>query len=71
MALANATIRALHQGTSGAVRAYGRVSKEFAITTGVRQGDVLAPTLSNLFFDAVVTASMAHHPKYGIKMQLG
>ena len=42
-------LRALHHGTSGAVRAYDRVSGEFDITTGVRQGDVLAPTLFNLF----------------------
>lgn len=30
----------------GAVRACVRVSEEFTITTGVRQGDVLAPTMS-------------------------
>ena len=58
-------ICAIHHGTSGAARAYGRVSKEFSITTGARQGDVLAPAL---FFDAVVTASMARHTKHGIKM---
>ena len=61
-------IRALHHGTRGAVRAYGRVSKEFAITTGVRQGDVLAPTLFNLFFDAMVTATLVRHPQNGIRM---
>ena len=48
-------LKALHRDTSGAVRAYGKVSKEFAIGNGVRQGDVLAPTLFNLFFDAVVS----------------
>ena len=57
--------RALHQGTSGAVRAYGRVSKEFTITTGARQGDVLAPTLltsSSMLWSLLtwpVTPSMA------------
>ena len=51
-------IRALHQGTRGAVRAYGKVSEESDVTTGVRQGDVFAPTLFNPFFDAVITATM-------------
>ena len=41
-------LKALQKDTSGAVRAYGKVSKEFAIGNGVRQGDVLAPTLFNL-----------------------
>ena len=42
-------LKALHQETQGAVRAYGRVSEEFLIRNGVQQGDVLAPTLFNLF----------------------
>ena len=42
-------LKALHQGTRGAVHAYGKVSKEFSIRNGVRQGDVLAPTLFNFF----------------------
>lgn len=29
-------LRALHQGTKGAVRAYGKVSEEFNINTGVK-----------------------------------
>ena len=61
-------LRALHWGTKGAVRAYGKVSKEFDITTGVRQGDVLAPDLFNLFFDAAIAAILAEHPKSGVKM---
>ena len=51
-------LRALHQGAKGAVGAYGKVSKEFDITTDVRQGDVLAPDLFNLFFDAVIAATL-------------
>ena len=61
-------LRALHHGTSGAVRAYGRVSGEFDITTGVRQGDVLAPTLFNLFFDSVIAATLSQHPHSGVRM---
>ena len=61
-------IRALHHGTRGAVRALGRVSDDFSIATGVRQEDVLAPTLFNLFFDAVVATTTARHPHQGIKV---
>ena len=61
-------LRALHKGTRGAVRAYGGVSGEFDVTMGVRQGDVLAPTLFNLFFDSVISATLARHPHCGIKI---
>ena len=50
------------------MRAYGRVSEEFEITTGVRQGDVLAPTLFNLLFDAVMTSTLIRHPDCGVKL---
>ena len=58
----------LHHGTRGAVRAFGRVSEEFDIITGVRQGDVLAPTLFNLFFDAIIVTALARHPHCGVKI---
>ena len=61
-------LRVLHQGTKGAVRGYGKVSKGFDITTGVRQGDVLAPDMFNLFFDAVIEATSAEHPRSGVMM---
>ena len=50
------------------MRAYGRVSGEFGITTGVRQGDVLAPTLFNLFFDSVIASTLAQYPHCGVRM---
>ena len=59
-------LKALHQETQGAVRAYGRVSEEFLTRNGVRQGDVLAPTLFNLFFDAVICMAMQKHPEHGL-----
>ena len=61
-------LRALHIDTKSAVRAYGRVSEEFEITTGFRQGDVLAPTLFNVFFDAVITSTLIRHPDCGVKL---
>ena len=61
-------LHALHHGTSGAVRVYVMVSGEFDITTSVRQGDVLAPTLFNLFFDSVIAATLSQHPHSGVRM---
>ena len=54
-------IRAVHDGSRAAVRAYGRVSECFDVTCGVRQGCVLAPTLFNLYFDAVIHMSLDSH----------
>ena len=61
-------LKSLHERTKGAVRAYGKVSSEFDVTTGVRQGDVLAPVLFNLFLDAVIAATLSKHHGSGIRM---
>ena len=61
-------LRALHQGTNGAVRAYGKLSGEFDIAVGVRQGDVFAPDLFNLFFDAVMDEALKEHPHSSVKV---
>ena len=42
-------IQSLHDGTNGVVRFEGQVSSEFPIESGVKQGDVMAPLLINLF----------------------
>ena len=39
-------IRALHEDCTAAVRAYGKTSNIFSVTSGVLQGCMLAPTLS-------------------------
>ena len=61
-------LRALHHNTKGAIRAYGQTSNEFTISTGVRQGDVLAPVLFNLFFDAIIAATITRHPDVGFRV---
>ena len=61
-------LKSLHQGTKAAVRTYGRVSSEFDVTTGVRQEDVLAPVLFNLFFDTVITTTLSAYSGFGIRM---
>ena len=53
----------LHHSTRGAVRADKRVSEEFDIITGVRQEDILSPTLFHLFFDAIIATALARHPQ--------
>ena len=58
-------IQALHENSTAAVRAYGKTSQEFAVTTGVRQGCVLAPTLFNLFFDIVIRKALDIHQQEG------
>ena len=60
-------LKALHEDTRGAVCDYGKVSKEFSIKNGVCQGDVLAPTLFNLF-DTVISIAMTQHPDCVLKV---
>ena len=50
------------------MRAYGKVLKEFPIKNGMQQGDVLAPTLFNLFFDTVIFMALERHLGYGVKV---
>ena len=52
----------------GEVRACGKLSSEFSISNGVRQGDVLAPTLFNLFLDAVLCKALEDHPGCGLSI---
>ena len=45
-----------------------QLSRGFDIITGVRQRDVFAPTLYNLFFDAIIATALAQHPCFGVKI---
>ena len=48
-------LKAFHEKTIGMVRVDGKLSAEFNIENGVRQDDVLAPVLFNLFLDALLS----------------
>nr|VZI38677.1 unnamed protein product [Spirometra erinaceieuropaei] len=47
-------VRQLHEGMMARVTDNGAVSEEFAVTNGVKQGCVLAPTLFSLMFSAML-----------------
>ena len=57
------------QSTS-VIRAYKNISEEFAVTSGIHQGCVLAPTPSNLFFDAVIRTAIDDHLEEGMGCEL-
>jgi len=52
-------IKALQDHTSATVRSYGEISDPFSVSVGVEQVRVLAPTLFNLFFDAMIWLAIA------------
>ena len=58
-------IRVMHDQSTAAIRAYGKTSEEFAVTSGVHQGCVLDPTLFNMFFDAVIRMTIDNHLEEG------
>ena len=58
-------VRTFHEGSVAAIRAYGKTSGEFDVTSGVRQGCVLAPTLFNLYFDIIIRRALGEHSDAG------
>ena len=58
-------IRSFHNSSSAAVQAYGKVSEEIVVSSGVRKGCVLAPTLFNMYFDAVIQIALEEHRSQG------
>ena len=58
-------IQVMHDQSTSVIRAYKTISEEFAVTSGVRQGCMLAPTPSNLFFDAVIQMAINYHLEEG------
>jgi hypothetical protein len=53
----------MHTGTQAAIKLAGRSGEWFDISTGVRQGCVIAPLLFNVFFDCVVRQAQAAMPE--------
>ena len=47
-------IKQLHDDMVGSVSVHGETTEKFGITTGVKQGCVLAPTLFGLFFAVMI-----------------
>ena len=45
-----ALIQSLHEGMKARVTMFGKLSEEFDIKNGLRQGCVLAPSLLNVYF---------------------
>ena len=58
-------IRALHEDSTAAVRAYRKLSDKFSVTSGVHQGCVLAPTLFNFYFDVAICMALEEHRQQG------
>ena len=58
-------IHVMHDQSTSVIRAYKKTSEEFVVTSGVRQGCVLAPTPSYLFFDAVIQMAIYDHLEEG------
>ena len=48
----------LHEDSTAAVRAYGKLLDMFSVTSGVHQGCVLAPTLFNFYFDVAIRMAL-------------
>ena len=62
-------IEALHKETYGVVRFEGQLSEEYKVESGVKQSDVLALTLFNLFLDDITRTAMMKHPDAGFHIQ--
>ena len=62
-------LKTLHCGTTGLIHADGQISEKFPIEVGLKQGDVLAPMLFNLFLDAVIRVALKQHPDKGVQVE--
>ena len=57
-----AIVRQFHEGMMARVLDNGDISNDFAVTNGVKQGCVLAPTLFSMMFSAMLTNALADDP---------
>ena len=63
-------VRALHEGMSGRVFHDSRLSEEFPVTSGLKQGCVLAPTLFFLYLAAMLHDIPPDNPGVNIRYRL-
>ena len=61
-------IQSPHAGTNGVVRFEGQVSSKFPIESGVKQGDVMASLLFNLFLNTVTKIALSKAPQISVHM---
>ena len=61
-------IETLHKNTTGLIQTEGLRFEEFPISVGVKQGDVLAPMLFNMYLDAVIRVALKKFPTEGIHL---
>ena len=64
-------VKALYANTRGRVRAYGKLSSEFATTSGVRQGCPLSPFLFNFVIDFLLEMSISTCDVEGVELLPG
>ena len=62
-------LKTLHCGTTGLIHADGQISEKFPVEVGVKQRDVLASMLFNLFLDAIIRVALKQHPDKGVQVE--
>ena len=61
-------VRSLHQGMQAEVRVGSSLSESFEVRNGLRQGCILAPTLFNIYFSAVVASWRGNCTEAGVEV---
>ena len=62
-------INSFHDGMKATIRIGSTQSESFSVCNGLRQGCTLAPTLFNLYFNAVMTSWRCQNPQAGVKVK--
>ncbi|CAH8560679.1 unnamed protein product [Dicrocoelium dendriticum] len=66
-----AILRALYLHTSGRVRVYGKLSSQFAVNSGVRQGCPMSPFLFNFAIEDVLSNALEGFQHFGLELLPG
>ena len=62
-------IKSFHNGMKATIKIGSTQSESFSVCNGLRQGCTLAPTLFNLYFNAVMNSWRSHNPQAGVKVK--